>query len=86
MNVSFMKRLKVLEEKSIPKEPDYLFLSFVSMDMSQVLHSVQEIGTSLHRQNTEKLPTDEFLKLVSAEWDVDVFSMFYKDNEVVEIK
>jgi len=86
MNIE--NRLKKLEEKlHTKKTDDFIFLSFVDMDKTSELHSITRLNTgqSVQRESTECKSTDEFLKYVSNEWNVDVSAMFHKDNEVVEI-
>ena len=86
--MSNRSRIEKLEKQILTtKTDDFIFLSFVDMDKISELHSITRVNTgeSISCKDTECKSTDDFLKYVSTLWDVDVFSKFYKDNEVVEI-
>jgi len=87
--MSNRSRIEKLEKQILTKKTDdFIFLTFVSMDMSRELHSITRVNTgqSISCKDTECKSTDEFLEHVSNEWNVDVSSKFHKDNEVIEIK
>ena len=78
--------LKIEERVATKDQPNWLFITIVSADAPQKVMRVTDInhiypGTFV---NENDLPNDEFLKVASNHFGVDMVKEFYGDNEYIE--